>query len=495
MSTNKGDAPKKKPAAKKPASKKPAAKKPAAKKKVEVKLEDPSELKPIIYRSKFAVNSADRTKTLSKMTVNVRKSIEIIGERSDKRPVKLFTPAMLRRALIPYNEIYFQYMLNCIGFRTPMAIEIVAQEKVGATTFVMDWMGNLLDMGCYSVYIECENKQMDDKRIKRLMDRDPSIATLKMNAIEWASARSLAECDNTIRKTVTDLRKRCDADPMTKGNPIFVFIDPWGSLMSKAEAKGNSTWGLAASAAPEVAKDTTDGSNFEHAKHAQGVARWLPAFMEKFNCMVVFVNKQNDKVDMNAKPGFGQPSPMKNDTRIGGRALKRLCAYRMTMLKLDDLRKKEGNKKGAVYGHNNRIMLVANSYGPRDRQCEFSILFDDHEDEPDFQAPGLTFDERTALWMAERKLLGISVKGGRFTCDAAGCVAVTSAELMAALKANPDHLAYVGSRLGIEGYDGHEIVDKIAETQPEDEEDLEEEADFEMLVPDDEVTGEEVPDA
>ena len=160
-------------------------------------------------------------------------------------------------------------MLGSIGFRYPLAIEIIAQEGVGSTTFVFDWISRLLDMGCYAIYCECEGKQMSDKRIKRIMDRDPKLAVIKVNSIEYTEARSLPQFDDTLRKTVEDLRKRCDSDPETKGNPIFFFADPWSGLMSKSEAVGNTDWGLAANAKKEAPKDTVDGSNFGHSKHAQ----------------------------------------------------------------------------------------------------------------------------------------------------------------------------------------------------------------------------------
>lgn len=502
MATKDSTPPAKKAAAKKTAAKKAPAKKAPKKKVAELQLEDPSKLKPIVFKRRFGATDADRAKVLGKMTANVRKSIQVLNERSAKRPVKLLTPAMLRRALIPYEEISFQYMLNSIGFRAGVAIEIVAQEKVGATTFVMDCISRLLDMGCYSSYIECENKQMDDKRIKRLMDRDPRIATLKLNSVMWAEARTLAQCDETIRKTTKDLRKRCDSDPSTKGNPIFIFIDPWGALMSDGEAKGNSDWGLDANAKAkaETPKDSAAGSNFEHAKHASRMARWLPAFMETNNAVVVFVNKQNDKVDMVSKPRPGfllAPSPSKNDTRVGGRALKRLCGYRLTMLKLDDIRKKDGDKK--VLGHNVRMMLVANSYGPRDRVSEFTIYFDGHEDTPDYQAPGFTYDPRTAAWLVKNKFLGITVKDGLYTCDLVGCVAVEADELMAALRNHPEHLEYVGSHLGIEGYPPAAslvtVVDEHVEKQEIEEDESEDEPELpDMLVPGDDAS-EEVPDA
>ena len=458
-------APAKKAPAKKATTKKAAAKKAPAKadtkKKTKVKNkvvalvpDDPGKLRPQLFKSRVKANDpAQKTKVLSGMMSNVRKSVETLSERSAKRPVRLFTPAQLRRTLVPTPYLPFQQMLGSIGFRTPVAMEIIAPEHMGSTTFTFECISWLLDMGCYSIYCECEGKQMEPDRIKRVMDRDPKQAVLKVNAIEYTEARTLAQCDEVLRQTVKDLRKRCDADPETKGNPIFFWADPWSGLMSAAEAKGNSDWGLAANAKKEAAKDTTDGSNFGHAKHAQGMARWLPAFMEQHNCIVVFVNKQNDKIDMGAKKGsaaFAAPSPLKNDTRVGGRALKRLCAYRLTMLRLYDIREKGGEKR--VYGYHNRMMLVKNSYGPRDRTCEFSVYFDCHEDRPDYLAPAISWDDRTAQWMAKYKLLGTTLKDDLFTCDVLGCVAVPAEELVAALYANPEQVEFIGGQLGIEGY-------------------------------------------
>tara|TARA_R110002110_G_scaffold8326_9_gene41900 strand:- start:647 stop:2218 length:1572 start_codon:yes stop_codon:yes gene_type:complete len=428
------------------------AKKPAkSAKKTTVRLEDPDKMKPLVFKKRFP--NKDKSKVLNKMTVGVRASVDVLSERSQKRPVKLYTPAMLRRTLVPYDEIYFQHILDSIGFRTPSAVELVAPEGIGSTTWVWDFIGRLSDMGCYSIYIECEDKMMSDRRIKRLLDRDPKVATLKLNSVVISEARSLDQLDEVIRQTVKETRKRCDNDPETKGNPIFVFPDPWGALMSKGEAKGNSEWGLGATAKKEKTKDTTAGSNFEHAKHAQGMARWLPSFMKENNASVFFINKQNDKVDMTSSPlpSYMAPSPLKNDTRIGGRALKRLCGYRMTMLKLGDLREKTGLKR--VYGYNVRMMMVKNSYGPRDRTCEFTILFDKHEDTAEYQAPGLTYANQTCAWMVARKFLGTTVERDLYTCDALGCVAVDAETLYAALKADEDNLSYIGSQLGIEGYE------------------------------------------
>jgi hypothetical protein len=178
-------------------------------------------------------------------------------------------------------------------------------------------------------------------------------------------------------------------------------------------------------------------------------------------------------------PSFLAPSPLKNDTRIGGRALRQLCPYRMTMLRIGDIRSKTGEKE--VYAFHVRMMLIKNSYGPRDRTCEFTIYFDNHEDRPDYQAPALSFADRTAAWMVKRKLLGTTVEKELYTCDALGCVAVPAEQLYAALKAHPDHLEYIGSQMGIEGYSSEvrhiepapdEDDDPPSDTVPDDDEPL-----------------------
>lgn len=448
-STTKKAASQKKAATKKAPSSKAAKKKSTKKKVAALRRMDPEKLKPIIY-TPAVTSQADKKKLFSTMSENVHRSIEVVAERSKKRPVSMYTPAMLRRQLTPHNEIFFQSMLKSIGFRTPSAIEVIAPEGIGSTSFIMDWISRLLDMGFYSIYCECEGKQMDDKRIKRFMDPDPKIAVDKLYAVEWVSARQLTEFDNTLRQTVKDIRARADKDPKTKGKPIFFFADPWGGLMSSGEAKGNSDWGLAANAKKEAPKDTPDGSNFEHAKHAQGMARWLPSFMEQYNCFVIFVNKQNDKIDFNPGPAFMQESPIKNDTRIGGRALRRLCAYRFTMLKLNDLKEKSGLKR--TYGHHVRMMSVKNSYGPKFQTCEFTIYTDAFQDTPEYQSPALSYNDRTANWFAARGFLGTKVSDGLYTCDTLGCTAVEPDELMAAFYGRPEEVTHLGSVIGIEGY-------------------------------------------
>lgn len=446
----------KKAAAKKAATKKAPAKKAAAKSKkgATIVLADPDKMRPLIFKPAINREPSALKGVLRTMVGNVRDSIDTLHMRSTKKPVILRSHHDLQRSMLPYDEISFQHMLGAVGIRYPSVIEIVAPESLGSTTFLFDWIGRLADIGCYSSYCECEDKMMAPQRIKRLMDRDPDIALLKLHATQFTEARSLAQLDETIRKTVPDLRKRCDADPNTKGNPVFFFVDPWTALMSKSEARGNSTFGVDEKKKKEQPKETAEGSNFEHAKHAQAMARWLPSFLETHGCVLVMVKKQNDKVDMKKGPpipSFLEPSPIKNDTTLGGRAFKRLAAYRISMLKLGDIRDKIDGKYVA-YGHDVRMMAIKNSYGPRDRTCEFSVFFDLFDDRDGQMAPAMSYGERTAAWMASAKLLGTTVNSGLYTCDALGCVAVPGEVLAQALRDSREQTEFLGGTLGIEGY-------------------------------------------
>jgi hypothetical protein len=422
---------------------------------IPIHLDDPDDMPVPVYKRGF--DASEKGDVLLGMVANVRKSLDVLSERSKLRPVVLSTPAQLQRALTPFDEPYFQYMIDSIGLRTPTAIELVAQESVGSTSWVFDTIGRLLDLGFYSIYCECEDKPMANSRIKRLLDRDPAMAKKKLNSVVFASARNLNQFDDTLRKTVADMRERCDDDPRTKGNPIFFFGDPWSGLMSTQEAVGNDSWGVSNSARSSTSKkgpkDTTAGSNLGHSQHAQALARWLPSFMKEFNCSVVFVNKQNDKIDMDSKPApsYMKPSPFKNDTRLGGRAFRRLCSYRFTLMTTGDI--KDSGVGKSVYGHDLRMTAVKNSYGPKLRYCELSLMSGNYQDiKGEYQSPAITYARRTAHWMSSQKLLGTTVTNGLYTCDALGCVAVTADELHAALMRSEESRAYIGSVLGIEGY-------------------------------------------
>lgn len=437
-------------AAKKAAKAAPPKKEAGTRQKLSTSIEDPDSLPSLVFKRKF--DAAAAPAVYATMTENVRKSIDVVSNRSKTRKINLLTPAMLRKMLFEYDEIYMQHALSSVGFRLNSTIEVVAPEHIGKTTFCFDLIGRLLAQGCYVVYIECEGKMMKDKHIKRLMSRDKKLATALINNIEFATARSLVECDAVIKSTVTDLRTRCDSNPATKGNPIWVFVDPWSGLMSSTEAKGNSDWGLAANAKKEAAKDAGTGSNMGHAKHAQILKRWLPNFLETNNAVAMFFNHQNVRVDMNARkiPGMQPPPESKNDTTIGGKAFKQFTSYRWTMVPAGSIK---GKDKITEVGQKIKLTIIKNAYGPKFRKCEFELYYDGFNDTATTYDRVISFAEPTCAWMAKNKILDTTVSNGLYTCDALGCVAVTGDVMYAVLKASPEHLAFIGAALDIEGYE------------------------------------------
>ena len=459
----------------KKAAKKVAAKKVAKKAAKKAAKKRPS-YKPDLLSSKNQtikrrITSDNQGKVLHSMAENVNKTMDILNERSAKRPVRLYTPSMLRKTLFPFEEIGMQNVIGCIGLRTPTAIEMVAPDSVGKTTWIFDFLGRASMMGCYSLYIECENKQMKPEHISRILHKNKKTAALLLNTIEFSSARQLVECDNTIKQTVPELRKRCDENPETKGNPIFVVVDPWSSLKSSAEAVGRSSWGLPANAKKEAPKDALSGSNMGHSKHAQVTKREMGEFMDEYNCVMIYVNHQNERVDMKKSlPSFMTPSETKNDTRIGGRAFRQFCAYRFTLMGVGDIKEKSGDK--LTYGQNVHLTMIKNSYGAKLRQCDFALYYDKYEDTKETYGRPLSYAPGFASFMVKRGLLGTTVNtanmsaGPRYTCDVLGCVAVTDEALYAALYANPNELEFVGAALGIEGYE-----EPVDEEKPPDEDD------------------------
>lgn len=452
----------------------------SARKIIPPSIEDPDELPPLVFKRKF--DAASASGVYASMQENVRKSIDVVSNRSKTRKINLLTPAMLRKMLFEYDDIYMQYALSSVGFRLNSTIEVVAPEHIGKTTFCFDLIGRLTAQGCYVVYIECEGKMMKDKHIKRLMHRDKRTAAQLINNVVFATARSLVECDAVIKQTVSDLRTRCDSNPDTKGNPIWVFIDPWSGLMSSAEAKGNSDWGMAANAKKEAAKDAGTGSNQGHAKHAHILKRWLPNFLEVNNAVAMFFNHQNVKIDMNARkiPGLPPPPESKNDTTIGGKAFKQFTSYRWTMIPKGSIK---GKDKKTEIGQKILITIIKNAYGPKFRKCEFDLYYDNYDDTSSTYDRVISFAEPTCMWMAQNKILDTTVSNGLFTCDALGCVAVTGADMYRALKGRPDMLEFVGASLDIEGYESavtasdREKLLALASAGVEEEDELEEEED------------------
>lgn len=387
-----------------------------------------------------------------RMARAVTESVDIVINKSKVKPISHLSPAQMRKLMVPYQEITAQAAIGSVGFRSPTVMQIIAPEGVGKTTWIFSQIGELAELGCFSVYVECENKTMEPSHMLRLLHRDKATAKRIFNTMSTYKARQLIECDNVIRESLKDLRKRCDADSETKGNPIYIFLDPWSGLMSTSEAQGRSDWGMGAGDKKKALKESGAGSNMGHSKHAQNMKRWLPALLEECNATAVFVLHQNARVEMGAKSPVVQ-SETTNTTAIGGRALGQLSAYVFTMIHVKDLKNAD---KTVTIGSRVQVTLTKNSYGPRKRKFHFDLFTDpDHwNDTKNTYDEVLSYAEPTVDWLVTKKLLGTTVNLKRYTCNMLGCTAVKAGELYKALRNSPDTLSFLGRELLIDGYEG-----------------------------------------
>jgi RecA/RadA recombinase len=341
-----------------------------------------------------------------------------------------------------------QWGIGGVGFRFPSVVEVIAPQGVGKTTFAYYMMGAAIRNGCYVLYVECEGKDMRRAHVARIMSSDKRTARVMLNAIETAKARTIAQCDHALLETIPDMRARCDADPDTKGNPIFVVVDTWSSLLSPAEAKGIDDWGVSATAKRVKPKDVGTMSNMGHAKAAHYMKRYMPSLIEKNNAIVVIMKHQSEDVDMS---GFGPPvrkAAKRNTSSIGGYGHDDIAHYILTLTPQEKLKDSSRN----VYGQRVNLFFEKNAYGAPYRDVQFDLVFDKYQDTEETYDPVVRLGETTALWMVRNGILGTRVSSGLYTCKDLGVTAVTGDALYKRLLANPELLDMVGEAMKIEGY-------------------------------------------
>jgi RecA/RadA recombinase len=196
------------------------------------------------------------------------------------------------------------------------------------------------------------------------------------------------------------------------------------------------------------ARDIGDVSNLGHAQFASAYRRYLPERAAKFNANFIFMTHQQEKINMNAIPGMPPTPQYKNDTSRGGRGLKSLASYVMTITPAGQITDSARNQ----IGQRACFALTKNSYGPPFRRSYASIYWAGKQDTDTTHADWFTFADETARWMADEKILGTTVRNNLYTCCALECVAVSAEKLHEALMKNHEVRESLMSRLGVSGY-------------------------------------------
>lgn len=430
---------------------KKAAKKAARRTKVNADdflIENPVSGGAVVVGKKF--ESSQLKDVLKQRARDARESIDKVTHLSKSRPVTLARPSTLRSRTIPFDEPYLEWMFGSSGFHTPKSWEIVAPYAAGKTTWAYKLAGQLLVRGFPVLYLECENKRIDSARAIQLLHPDKDIALLLFNSMltNAEAITTLVECDDFIMAHLPEMRAKADSNPETAGLPIFVIVDTWTALKNAAEAKGTSDYGLTPTSKASKAKDIGDVSNLGHAQFANAYRRYLPERAAKYNANFIFMTHQQEKINMNAIPGMPPTPSWKNDTSRGGRGLKSLASYVMTMTPAGQILDSARNQVGQRVC----MALTKNSYGPPFRRCYASIYWAGRQDSPDTHADWFTFADETARWMSDEKILGTTVRNNLYTCDALGCVAVPADTLYRALMDNHEVREGMMARLNVTGY-------------------------------------------
>lgn len=441
-------------AAKKAAKKAPAKKAPTKRAGKGVDLSAPLDVDapfvpPAVMTSSLDLFS-DEEDHSAELVASMREGLDGISQRAKTKQVSFLTPEQMRKTIIPLDELTLQNAIGAVGLRSASLFELIAPEHVGKTTLVFNWLGKFGLQGCQALYVECEGKQMDPNRVIRCLHTDRKVAARLFKLISFSKARTLLQAEHAANVWAAEARARSDANPKFAGKPLIVVLDPWGKLMSEAQAAGRSDWGLnpqAATAAKAKIKETGKASNLGHSNYAHAWSRELPLWLEQYNVLLIIVQHQNEHIDM------GSYSPVtvsdaKNDTTIGGKAFAQLAAYRATLTPSGQW---QGSNKLTI-GNKARLMFIKNSYGPKYRTLDLRLKFEHHDDTPTHYDPVTYYSHGLADWMATNGILNTKLSDKLYTCDTLKCVAVTADELHAAIRQRPDVIQFIGTKLKIEGY-------------------------------------------
>ncbi len=388
------------------------------------------------------------------LMAEVTSIVASVSNRKKNGNFGLMSMGQAEKSMLPLNGFTFQYLFGNNGLPTKALIEIVGGESTGKSTLCVNFMAEACKLGVPCYYQECEAKPLSGRHVARIASSDPQLGKDIAESIYLDSARSLEESFTKMKEWVEVMRGEETAGRkagvvVPLHVPLLVVIDPWGKLMSDAEAAGVYNYGKANS---DKEKDLLTLSNLGHSKASHRWARQLPQLMDRFNFTLIIVQHQNTKIDMSGTPSYipADAMALRNNTKVGGKGFDQLDSLQLILVNKGQV-KNSGNEP---IGKTVRARVHKNSYGPENRVVEWDLINDGYQDNETFMDRPIRFDRWVSEWLLEKGFFGTKCNMKRYSSDALGVTGVNSSDFYEALisEENEDNFNELCKACNIGGY-------------------------------------------